>query len=34
MMQMFNPIMGMGMGIVDVVLNVHVFINVYPEFLP
>ena len=26
--------MGMGMGIVHVVLNVHVCINVCPEFLP
>ena len=32
-MRMYNPNMGMGMDIVHVVLNVHVYINVYMEFL-
>ena len=34
MMKMYNPYMGMGMGIVQAVLNVHVCINLYPEFRP
>ena len=34
MMKMSNPNLGMSMDIVHVVVNVHVCINVYPEFLP
>ena len=34
MMKMGNPHMAMGMDIVHVVVNVHVCINVYLEFLP
>ena len=33
-MKIYNPNMGRGMDTVHVVLNVHVYINGYPEFLP
>ena len=33
-MRMYNPNMGMGMDTVHAVLNVHVYTNVYLEFLP
>ena len=33
MMRLCNPNMGMGMDIVHAVMNVHVYINVYQEFL-
>ena len=33
MMRLCNPNMGMGMDIVQAVVNVHVYINVYQEFL-
>ena len=33
-MKMCNPNMGMGMDTPHAVVNVHVCINVYPEFLP
>ena len=34
MVKMFNPNMGMVMDIVHAVVNAHVCINVYLEFLP
>ena len=34
MMKMYNPNMGMGMGTVHAVLNVHVYTKVSLEFFP